>query len=98
MNIRLTFRYQSGRRNQAEVAPELKPPIDTLNENAAEGFPQPRRILRFLPNQIRIGISTYRDLYSASGSSGRICPADCESLNSSRTSPSFPSAFKKSMM
>src|SRR6266568_1472211 len=50
------------------------------------------------PRQILIGISTYRDLNSASGSSGRICPADCESLNSSRTSPSFPSAFRKSMM
>ena len=51
-----------------------------------------------LSSQIRIGISTYRYLYSASGSSGRICPADCESLNSSRTSPSFPSAFRKSSM
>ncbi len=48
--------------------------------------------------QIRIGIRTYRDLYSASGSSGRICPADCESLNSSRTSPSLPRALRKSMI
>jgi hypothetical protein len=48
--------------------------------------------------QIRIGINTYRERYSASGSSGRIWPALCESLNSSRTSPSFPSAFRKSMM
>src|ERR1700722_18450549 len=55
-------------------------------------FPDPY----FLLYQIRIGISTYRYLYSASGSSGRIWPADCESLNSSRTSPSLLSAFKKS--
>jgi len=52
---------------------------------------------RFL-RQIRIGINTYLYLYSASGSSGRICPADCESLNSSRTSPSLLSAFRKSRM
>ncbi len=48
--------------------------------------------------QMRMGISTYRERYSASGSSGRIWPALCESLNSSRTSPSLPSAFRKSMM
>src|SRR6478735_4723862 len=36
--------------------------------------------------QILMGIRTYRDLNSASGSSGRIWPADCESLNSSLTS------------
>ncbi len=55
-------------------------------------FPVPYSLLF----QIRIGISTYRDRYSASGSSGRICPADCESLNSRRTSPSFPSALRNS--
>src|SRR4029079_12958395 len=48
--------------------------------------------------QIRMGIRTYRDRNSASGSSGRICPADWESLHSSRTSPSLPSDFRKSMM
>ena len=48
--------------------------------------------------QMRMGIKTYLDLYSASGSSGRTWPALCESLNSRRTSPSLPSALRKSTM
>lgn len=51
-----------------------------------------------LDAQIRIGISTYFERYSASGSSGRIWPADWASLNSRRTSPSLLRAFKKSRM
>jgi hypothetical protein len=47
--------------------------------------------------QIRIGIRMYRYLTSSFASSGRIWPALCASLNSSRTSPVLPIAFRKSM-
>ncbi len=48
-------------------------------------------------SQIRIGIKIYRYFTSSFASSGRICPALCASLNSSRTSPVFPIAFRKSI-
>ncbi len=49
--------------------------------------------------RVRLSPATARRyLYSASGSSGRIWPADCESLNSSRTSPALSSALRKSRM
>jgi phytoene/squalene synthetase len=47
--------------------------------------------------QIRIGIKMYRYFTSSFASSGRICPALWASLNSSRTSPVFPIAFRKSI-
>src|SRR5579884_4320642 len=51
---------------------------------------------RHASDHIRMGIMMYRYLYSSEPSSGRIWPADCASLNSSRTSPVLPTAFRKS--
>jgi hypothetical protein len=82
------------------MLPALRTMRTQKSPASSQGFFTPYYLLPVLRGvlQILIGINTYRDLYSASGSSGRTWPADCESLNSSRTSPSLPSDFKKSMI